>query len=337
MVPSYLYEGGRFRMVNSQFQKPEKMRLLEKTGKPRRVVYTLPDGQQVVALLRTSLFQELTEAENVQWIFLSPLAENPEFCRQFSHLRVEVKLLPRLLPNFWERQFEFLKREFINRKLDADSRRIQYRRLRACEPKRYFVHRPAACLLNGIPGIPWLVDLLQDWGADNRSIEQTLEDLAPDVLVLGSGAVKMTDVPVGRWARRRKVPVFGIIPSWDNLAIKGVTCQSDHIAVWNSSMVDQATRMFGYQPDQISISGPPVFDVYARSGPRMNREEFLAKMGLQLDRKLITYTTMPPFNSDFAPHFVHQISEWISQDRFPFPCQLLVRLHPQDDTSLYED
>jgi hypothetical protein len=303
----------------------------------RKIVYTLPDGQQVAALLRTALFDELTRADDVQWVLLSPLANNAEFCRQFAHPRVEVKHLPRLMPNFWERQFEFLKREFINRRLDAESRKIQYRRLRACEPKRYFFHRPAALALGWVPGIHWLVDRLQDLGANNRAVEAVLEAVQPDAVILGSGAVKISDVPVGRWARRRGVPVFGIIPSWDNLAIKGPTCRSDHIAVWNDSMREQALTTFGYKPEQVSITGPQVFDVYAQSAPRFGREEFLTRMGLEPERKLITYTTMPPFNSNFAPHFVHLVAGWIAEERLPVPCQLLVRLHPQDDPALYEE
>jgi len=305
------------------------------TAAPLRVAYTLPDGQQVAALLRTDLFRTLTSRPDIRWLLLTHLADEPEFRRQFEHPHVEVHRLPRLVPPFVDRQIEFLRREFIHHRLDPETGRILHQRARAVEPKRYWVHRPLAKLLAWLPGIDSALAWLQDFLTRDRSVEKTLDALHADAVVLGSGAVKFPDVAVARFARLRKLPLFGIIHSWDNLAIKGPTVKCDHIAVWNRHMVQHAQQLFHYRPEQITVTGPGHFDVYGRGKPQMSRAEFLTALGFDPQRRLLTYTTMPPMSLNFSAHFVRQIAEWISRDELAKPCQLLVRLHPQDNPELY--
>lgn len=304
-------------------------------GRPLRVIYTLPDGQQVAALLRTDLFQALTDSPRIRWLFLSPLADEPGFRAQFQHPHVELHRLPRLVPPFLDRQIEFVRREFIHHRLDPETAEILHRRARIVEPKRYWVHRPLAKLLRHVPGSESALSWLQNHLTRAKDVERYLDALKADVVVLGSGAVKFPDVPVARYARLRKLPTFGIIHSWDNLAIKGPTLKCDRIAVWNRHMVEHAQTLFGYRPDQIVVTGPGHFDIYKRPSSPVHRNEFFARVGLDPSRKLITYTTMPPMSLNFSADFVHQIAEWIREDALAFPCQLLVRLHPQDDPALY--
>jgi hypothetical protein len=333
------------------------------------ILYTLPDGHQVAALLRTALFRSLTADARYRWVFLSPLADRAEFRQQFDHPRVAVRLLPRVVPGVLDRHIEFVRRELVNQRLDPTFTRVVYRRLRGSEPKRWLVHRPLARLLGRIPAIDdWLYRLQDRLGRD-RALEAALDEIGPQAVVLGSGAVKMIDAAIARWARRRGLPTYGIIPSWDNLAMKGPTVRSDHIAVWSRSMADQAEELYGYRPEQVTITGPPQFDVYARNphpnpfprgegarsnphpsplprgegvsllngeGMRARRDRFLKGLRLDPGRRLITFTTIPPFNADFSPLFVEQAAAWIRDDAFGEPCQLLVRLHPQDDPKLYE-
>jgi hypothetical protein len=291
----------------------------------------------VAALLRTDLFRTLTSVPNVRWLLLTHLADQPEFRRQFEHPNVEVHRLPRLVPPFVDRQLEFLRREFIHHRLDPATGRILHQRARAVEPKRYWVHRPLAWLLSFVPGIDPALAWLQDVLTRDRTVEQALEALDADAVVLGSGAVKFPDVAVARFARLRQLPMFGIIHSWDNLAIKGPTVKCDHIAVWNRHMVEHAQQLFRYRPDQVTVTGPGHFDVYGRGQPRITREEFLAALGFTPERRLLSYTTMPPMSMNFSAHFVRQIAEWIGRDELTQPCQLLVRLHPQDNPELYAD
>lgn len=303
--------------------------------RPRRVIYTLADGQQVAALLRTDLFRALTQTPRIRWLFLSPLADQPQFRRQFEHPHVELHRLPRLVPPFFDRQIEFLRREFIHHRLDVETARILHRRARIVEPKRYWVHRPLAKLLRWVPGSEPALVWLQHHLTRARDVEKFLDTLKADAVVLGSGAVKFPDVPVARYARLRRLPTFGIIHSWDNLAIKGPTHKCDRIGVWNRHMVEQAQTLFGYRPDQIVVTGPGHFDIYKQAKNPISREQFFAQAGLDPNRRLITYTTMPPMSLNFSAHFVHQLAEWIQSDALAYPCQLLVRLHPQDDPTLY--
>jgi hypothetical protein len=203
------------------------------------------------------------------------------------------------------------------------------------EPKRYWVHRPVARLLGWLPRADATLAWLQDTLTHDRRLTQSLDALAPDAVVLGSGGVKFPDVAVARYARLRRLPLFGIIHSWDNLAIKGPTLKCDRIAVWNRYMLQQAQQLFGYREQEVVITGPGHFDIYARGQPRISRQQFCAAARLDPGRRIVTYTTMPPMSLDFSPRIVEQIARWIARDELAVPSQLLVRLHPQDDPGLY--
>jgi hypothetical protein len=165
---------------------------------------------------------------------------------------------------------------------------------------------------------------------------ELFDQVDPNIVVLSSAALKPIEYPAGRVAFRRGIPIYGIVPSWDNLSGKGplrVRCR--RLAVWCEGMRAEAHRLYGQQLDSVDITGPPSFDSHQELLTEGDRMEFLRRAGLARDRRLITLTTVPQVNCPFGAQYVQIIARMIQEDAFGVPCQLLVRLHPQDDREAY--
>ncbi len=296
------------------------------------VLYSLPDGAQSSVLLRTALFDRLTSVDDLQWVFASPLAENAEFARVFERPGVRLVPWPGVELSFWERQIQMLRKERWRLRVGNATSEIFARRMRWMEPRRYHLHRRTARFGSWIPGFDGLLDGLDRHVLGDGGWGRLLDELQPVAVVFGSGGTKLQEGPLARAARRRGIPCFNIIPSWDNLTSKGPLCyQGQRLAVWCERMRREAVDLYGCRPDDVVVTGPPPFDPHASPPPPAERQRFLKELGLDPARRLITYTSVHPDACPFSIDFVAVLARLIESGRLPASCQLLVRLHPQDD------
>jgi len=143
--------------------------------------------------------------------------------------------------------------------------------------------------------------------------------------------------PALRRAAKNKVPTIAFISSWDNFTCKGEPpTRLDKLIVWNKIMKKEAMEIHGYSEDDVFISGVPKFDIYARKDIITTREEFMKKIGGDPKKKLLTYTTGGFHGQYIAHRIIETIVELIKEEKFAYPCQLLVRLHPCDEIGYYE-
>src|SRR2546423_8270896 len=101
-------------------------------------------------------------------------------------------------------------------------------------------------------------------------------------------------------------------------------------------MKTQAVDLHGYRPDQVCVAGPPQWDLYFTPRQPTSREAFFARIGADPSRRLVTLTTTP---RELYPHHDHVLRVMVramEDRRWPFPGQVLVRLHPRDDMLHYE-
>jgi hypothetical protein len=106
--------------------------------------------------------------------------------------------------------------------------------------------------------------------------------------------------------------------------------------VWNQLMKQQAVELHGYRPEEVHVTGAPHWDLYFRGPRRSTRDMFLRRIGADPSRKLVTLTTTP---SELYPHYDHVLRVMIDAmagGRWPYPCQILVRVHPRDDLDRYK-
>lgn len=162
------------------------------------------------------------------------------------------------------------------------------------------------------------------WNAADR-LAVFFEKYKP-TLVFAADIYHNDDVRFIAAARKRGVPVVGMVRSWDNVTTKGMfRAAPDRLIVHNEIIKTEVVKYNAFPADKIFVSGIPQYDDYLR-GSRMPREEFFKKIGLDPKRKLIMYS---PFGDRFF-QYDWQILEILKE----LDEQVLVRLTPNDKIDL---
>jgi hypothetical protein len=123
------------------------------------------------------------------------------------------------------------------------------------------------------------------------------------------------------------------VHSWDNLTNKGlIRIAPDRVYVWNESQKREAIEMHGLRPEQVLVTGSPVYDQWFAREPSTTREEFCAKIGLPADRPFLVYLCSSGF---IAPNEASFIERWVGElaeadDERVRGVSILVRPHPQN-------
>jgi hypothetical protein len=86
----------------------------------------------------------------------------------------------------------------------------------------------------------------------------------------------------------------------------------------------------------VLVAGAPQWDVYFRS-TGASREAFFSRIGADPSRKLITLSTTPRELYPHHDHVVRVLIRAMTGGAWPWPAQVLVRLHPRDDMSAYAE
>lgn len=302
-----------------------------------RIVYSLPDGGQSWILLRTGLLDRLAQSADFEWHFISPMARHPEFAEPFARANVSLHPWKLLRPSPVDRQMLWFRQELWRVRLGSSTSRIFAERMRQWEPKRYFLHHQFARLASKIPGAEQIVGRIHGAWMPSGPWGELLDELNPVALILGSGATKPQEVPLARAAAKRGIPCLGIIPSWDNLTSKGpLVAKPTRLAVWCERMRREAVELYGYRADDVVLTGPPQFDPHHRRRTAEDRLAFFQRTGLDPKKRLITYTSVPPGGCPFSAEYVPYFAGLLESGKLPRDCQLLVRLHPQDDFASFQ-
>lgn len=134
-------------------------------------------------------------------------------------------------------------------------------------------------------------------------------------------------------ARAMGIPTGLCVHSWDNLTNKGLMrVLPDRVFVWNEAMKREAVELHGCRPEQVIVTGAPVFDQWFARRPSTTREEFCAKTGLPADRPFFIYLCSSAF---IAPNESAFVTEWLRAVRSaPDPrvreAAVLIRPHPEN-------
>lgn len=138
------------------------------------------------------------------------------------------------------------------------------------------------------------------------------------------------DVVFGLEARRRKIPVVGMVRSWDNLNHHGLLAfVPDRFIFQNRWLLEAAQTFQGINTKKLKkdVVGLPHYDLYKDPTPFIkNKEEFFESMGLDPAKRLILVGGAEYYYSeDVLPH---RLEEAITQGFIAEPVQILFRPHP---------
>lgn len=147
-------------------------------------------------------------------------------------------------------------------------------------------------------------------------------------LVVITHPMSRSEIPVYLAAKRLKLPVLGILRSWDNLH-KGLYIYPDILSVWNEVNRREAIDLMKFPSDRVKVIGGTQFDPYFDADSVCNREEFASTMGLDPFRPIITLATLGAFLHLYdETYLVDFLLDAIKQGKISGNPQLVIRLHP---------
>lgn len=123
------------------------------------------------------------------------------------------------------------------------------------------------------------------------------------------------------------------VHSWDNLTNKGlIRVIPDRVIVWNELQKREAVEMHGVRPDQVAVTGAPVYDQWFERRPSTTREQFCHTVGLPSDKPFFLYLCssqfIAPDESEFVARWVQAIRE--APDPRVREAGILIRPHPEN-------
>ena len=134
-------------------------------------------------------------------------------------------------------------------------------------------------------------------------------------------------------AIKLKIQTSTFILSWDNLASKGRMLGTfDRFLVWSELMKEELLYFYpNVKSENVKIGGTPQFEPYVLDKYKTTKENFIAKFGLNSNKKIICYSCADVSIGPNDPLVIKTIAEAIRNNDIEFPSQLLVRTSPAED------
>ncbi|MBF0454340.1 MAG: CDP-glycerol glycerophosphotransferase family protein [Magnetococcales bacterium] len=300
-----------------------------------KTLFMLMDtGSAIRNVLRSELFETLRSQPDLRLVIFTPL-DPVEMTEEFGGENVICERIPKWRANPLVKTVRSIKRDIWAQKSDIFSFRHRREKRKNRVLRKYL--------------IPFLNKLFFKGDAD--AAQQLLYRLEmfftpllepelfarykPDMVFFTT--LYSMDCSVEISAHKQGIPTLCLIHSWDNPTTKGpFPFRPDRVIVWNAILEQEVMTHQGIPREDIRISGVPQFDIYADRASFTPRDRFFQQHGLDLERKLITYTTASTGGAPFEADLVDRLHRDLVSDDFPYPVQLLVRLHPKDDMALYQ-
>lgn len=140
------------------------------------------------------------------------------------------------------------------------------------------------------------------------------------------------EVDLVKAAQKHNIPTLLATASWDNLTNKGkIMVETDHVAVWNKAMAQEATRLHKIAQHKIWITGAPPFDHWFNRVVSRDKKTFCSYLGLDPAKAIIVYLCSS--NSIAGENELDIINNWkkaINESDFKklVEANILIRPHP---------
>lgn len=163
-----------------------------------------------------------------------------------------------------------------------------------------------------------------------REFDQLFGEIKPDLVYNASHIHGVNGGGIAvRVAREMGIRTAGFLFSWDNLTSRSRIFEPyHHFLAWNEPISSHLRRLYPYlRPEQVTVTGTPQFDFHFKPQFWLSREELGRRIGADLSRPFILYTTAvgPFFPEEYRT--VQKVIEQLSQ--IPNAPQLVVRIYPK--------
>lgn len=176
-----------------------------------------------------------------------------------------------------------------------------------------------------------LLALVEQAIPSDAAIEALLRAERPDVLLVTPliriGSHQSDYV---KSAKSIGVPVVFPVFSWDNLSTKGLIHElPDWVLVWNEWQRAEAVEMHRVPPERVIVTGAPRFDHFFAMKPKVSRERFCRKRGLDPSQPILTYLCSSNFVAGRERDFVVRWIEDVRRVPELARCSIVIRPHPR--------
>lgn len=301
-----------------------------------KLVFLVDSVQFFRDLFRTPLLSRLLERAE-DHVVLASIFDPAELAREFSHPRLKVVALA-ARPQAWAQQALLsLSRDLYCAEHPSGSF-AQRRRCTVEEHNRWSVGLRAyvasglrACGLRTRHTIAWGEGL----GTDPE-FGRLLDTERPDAVVYSYM------IPAGydalKEARRRGIPLWLMVASWDNPTSKGpMAVAPDHVLAWSEQMRREMVAFHDVPDARISTTGVLYFDHYFRPEKLQSRAEFCRATGIPEDRRVLHFATGDSAIMKCNGAFIRILHRIVQSGELGRPCHLLVRVSPKDLFDLYKE
>ena len=168
---------------------------------------------------------------------------------------------------------------------------------------------------------------------NNRLIEK----ISPD-LIISTNAYELDEIVISIIAQQKKIETYGSIMSWDNLSYKGFIIPSfNKYLVWSDLMKNELVLSDDkIQKDNIFSLSSIQFDFHFRKEMVWSKRRFYKYLGLNNDNKILLYSASSNLHFIREPEFVEKICERILDGEFFGQPNLILRIHPHDNTDRFD-
>jgi len=247
--------------------------------------------------VQSRAFAKLAQVADVTFVFAKPGPDNKRLtvALEYAEVGAAIELLPVESQRvyYWRRLFQ------VSQLVWRPG--AEWKHLR--KTVRYLIGRNASIIstLLALPGIYQIYRTLTYRRLDSlpSKMEQLVRRFQPDVMIHPSvfdGYFINDFVAIGR---RLAIPTIAIMNSWDNPSSKrSVVGQADWVLVWGPQTQMHAVKYMRIDPDRAVPFGAAQFEVYG-SRPRVTREEFCRRHGLDPGNRLLLYAGASKGSDEF--------------------------------------
>lgn len=273
-------------------------------------------------ILATDFLNELHKKTNLKIVILCPISKKDFFEKEFSRHNIEI------LP--------------IDTKSNIFESFLTYISLAGLDTKTLFIKRRtelggsgkfSTFFLSTFLG-KQIIRALSNLATPREPFEGLINKYSPN-LIFSTDIQNGTDIRLLNAAKDKKIPVVGMVRSWDNLTAKGLLrTLPNKVLVNNEILREEAVRLHRVNPKQIEIIGIPHYDRYLME-KRAEKIDYFNKIGADISKKIILF--IPTGDRYLEANTVDRdILNLLENNLLP-DYQIVVRFPPGDHVRELED
>jgi hypothetical protein len=155
----------------------------------------------------------------------------------------------------------------------------------------------------------------------------------PELVVASTPGWRL-DRYILRDAASRGIKTAAIVLGWDNPSSHALPgAKVEWISCWSHPQKDELIQGSDWSPERINVGGIPSYDGYFQKKWLMSREDYFRLHNLDPERRLISYACS---FVTYSPNIqnIEALVKLVTSEELKYPCQLLVRLHPNHFTKV---